>query len=648
MGCKQSKAIEHRDAGIKTQPTSPMSAASWGNVSIPREILKIADPGERLFRMLSMSNDDNLVWARIVKLCEKTPSSVSYQHPESLDTPLHLACRLMQIVPPTIDNLDASPLDAIRVMVRCSADVVSFNNKGYIPLHDAIQPLVNMDNSGADANAGLMKSIQDQVDVVAFLIAADYEASMEYLSRNDVTFNSKDGDCECTPLYHVIASLPDDFTNAPGPTVHLVSTLHFPCPSMASEMNQSNYDKPLALLYRRFSRQFDLSEKFFPGDNSRKEVVDHRQKYKVAAMNTWKIILALLDPIAEKKKAAGNFYMVHAAVKMECPPDLLRYIIETRPEEVRQPNDKGRLPLHVAANASTDIAESSYHYKFVIDELLYSYPDGAASSDGEGKLPLQLAIESEKKWIGGGVKSLHDVYPDAMARIRVEEYPLIKRALSFSTNFAEDQNSVEESAMNENGGVVKEEHYDAIMMVQKPDADLGDIVSAMWANEEDGGVQMLGCVAITSLAKIHMDDEKMLRSIAMSSVNTIVNAMKNHPNEPAVQEKGCAALNVLAAADNYRELSFAASGAVASIVAAMQAHVSDAIVQQEACSALRNILKYGGSDRATVIASVSGFTAIQNALGAHPSVEAVQHEASLALESLSAFPDANLPDLTGR
>eukprot|EP00551_Chaetoceros_affinis_P015713 CAMPEP_0203694936 /NCGR_PEP_ID=MMETSP0091-20130426/6534_1 /ASSEMBLY_ACC=CAM_ASM_001089 /TAXON_ID=426623 /ORGANISM="Chaetoceros affinis, Strain CCMP159" /LENGTH=637 /DNA_ID=CAMNT_0050566387 /DNA_START=49 /DNA_END=1962 /DNA_ORIENTATION=+ len=633
MGCQQSKAVNHSAAGIKTQPTSPMSSSSWGNASIPRDIQKISDPGERLFRLLTDSREDDLIWARVVKLCEQAPASVCYKDPESLDTPLHLACRLIATVPASADNLDASPLDAIRVMIRCSADPSSQNREGNIPLHDAIRPIVDQ--------SGTMASIRNQVEVVNFLIAADYEVSMEYLSRDDVVFSANDD--ECTPLYHVVANLPDDFTKAPGPTVHLVSTVHFPKPSMVAVKNLSNYDKPLALLYRRFSRQFDLSEKFFPGDNSRDEVVAHRQKYKVAAMNTWKVILALLDPIADKRKSVSDFFMVHAAVRIETPPDLLRYIIETRPEEVRQPNDEGRLPLHVAANASTHAAESSYHYKFVIDELLYSYPDGAASTDSEGKLPLELAIESEKKWIGGGIKSLHDVYPDAMSRVKMEEYPSIQRALSFSTNFAEERDSCDESVINENG-IVKEEHYDAIMLVQKSDADLGDIVSAMWANEEDGGVQMLGCVAITSLAKKYQSDQQMLRTIAMSAVNTIVNAMKNHPNEPAVQEKGCAALNLLAPADNYREVSFAASGAVASIVAAMQAHVSDAIVQQEACSALRNILKYGGSDRATVIASVSGFTAIQNALFSHPGVQRVQEEGSCLNEALKAFPDAYLPE----
>mmetsp|Transcript_3166 Transcript_3166/g.3681 ORF Transcript_3166/g.3681 Transcript_3166/m.3681 type:complete len:667 (+) Transcript_3166:144-2144(+) len=636
MGCQQSKGVNVREHDvIKSIPTSPMSSSSWGNVSIPREIQKVGDPAERLFRMLQMPQQDDLVWARVIKLCEKTPKTVNYQDPVTLDTPLHLACRMVSTTAPSSDRLDATPLDAIRAMIRCSADVASVNKQGRIPLYDAMRPIVNRSN--------VLASIKHQTEVINLLIVADYETSIEFLSRNDIIYDDKDD--ECTPLYHVVANLPDDFTNAPGPTVNLASTVHFPNPSMVSKKNKSNYDKPLSLLYRRFSRQFDMSEKFFPGDNSRQDVLEYRQKYKMAAMNTWKVILALLDPVADKNKTVSDFYMVHAAVRMDCPPDLLRYIIETRPEEVRQVNELGRLPLHVAADTAPDVTDSSYHYKFVIDELLYSYPDGAASSDSNGKLPLQLAIESGKKWIGGGVKSLYDVFPDAMARVTVENYPTIKRALSFSTNFAEELETNDDTVAEH--GIVKEEHYDAIMMVQKTDADLGDVVSAMWANEEDGGVQMLGCAAITSIARLNVHDKKILRSIAMSSVNTIVNAMKNHPNEPAVQEKGCAALSILTQADNYREISLAASGAAASIVAAMQAHVSDAIVQKEACSALWHIVKYGGSDRATVIASVSGFTAIQNALGAHPNVVGVQKEACLALKALTAFPEANLPDLPG-
>uniref|UniRef100_A0A7S2RWH6 Armadillo repeat-containing protein 8 n=1 Tax=Eucampia antarctica TaxID=49252 RepID=A0A7S2RWH6_9STRA len=80
----------------------------------------------------------------------------------------------------------------------------------------------------------------------------------------------------------------------------------------------------------------------------------------------------------------------------------------------------------------------------------------------------------------------------------------------------------------------------------------------------------------------------------------------------------------------------------------MQAHVSDAIVQEVACAALRNIVKVGGAERATVLASVSGFTAIQNAMGAHPNEVQVQKEACQALLELTALSaDANLLDLLG-
>jgi hypothetical protein len=653
MGCQQSKsattvntpvkttnaAVRDQTSELKTTPVtpaSPMSTGSYRSVNLPREVARISDPGKRLFTLLkiSLQKKDDLVWSRVVKICEKTPQACDYIEPKTKDTPLHLACRVLTAFP-FDDDTQVSPLDAIRVMIRCLADIVGRSNaSGYIPLHDAIRPLAHSLLNAA--------SLHMHSEVLNLLIAADYEASTQYLSRNDVVFDPDDG--ACTPLYHAVASIPDDFAQPPGPSVAFISAIHFPCPQMVSVKNASNYDKPLALLYRRFSRQFDHSEKFFPGDNSKEEIVRYRHMYKTAAMNTWKVIVALLDPLSDKRKSVSDFFMVHAAVRMDTPPDLLRYIIETRPEEVRQANEQGRLPLHVAAACPKEQAGNRYHFKFVVDELLYSYPDAAAATDADDKLPLQLAVDSGKYWIGGGLKSLYDVYPDAMEMVNMDENPLIRSALSFSTNFAEEHASDEKKVQD---SITKEEHYDAIMMVQKSDAVLGDVISAMWANEEDAGIQMLGCMTLSQMAEKCKGDSAKLNIIALNAVTTIVNAMKNHPNEPAVQEKASCALRLLAPADNYREVSFAASGAAAAIVGAMQAHVSDSIVQKEACSALRNIVKYGGPDRATVIASVSGFTALQNALGAHPDDAAVQREACLTLESLTGFKDAHLPDLPG-
>jgi len=630
-----------------------------------------------------------------MKICDMDPTAADYIEPETLETPLHLACRILERFPPsvTMDGITASPVDAMRVLIRCCPESLSKTDiDGYIPLHYIIphsrRPEVSHQQQKQKHNP-LLNQTQNQVQVFNLLISAEYDSSMEYLSRSDVIFSPTDG--ACTPLYHAVSSIQDDFFQHPhpSPTVDFISAIHSACPRTVSIKNRDNWDTPLALLYRRFSRQFDLSEKFFPGDNSRKDVLEHRQRYKSSAMNTWKIIVKLLDPtesgddtVEGSRRNASDFYIVHSAVKLDCPQDLIRYIIETRPGEVSKTDEQGRLPLHIAAAARPVNSPSSdknddggnYHFKFMIDELLYAYPDGAACADRDGKLPLQLAIESGKYWVGGGVKSLYDVFPDAMANVVVEEYPVIKKAMSFSSNFLEEHgadadNATEMTDRHDNRGItnsqnehqkaVKEEHYDAIMMVQNPNSDLGSITSAMWANEEDGGVQLLGCMAITALTNRYAPAQTspvstdsnhpspQLYAIALSAVTTIVNAMKNHPNEPAVQEKACVALLGLASADGYREVSFAASGAAASIVAAMQAHVSDAIVQREACTALRMIVEYGGADRATVIASVSGFTALQNALGAHPHSVGVQQEACMALEALTAFPDANLPDLPG-
>lgn len=683
MGCQQSKGVplnNDKKRGLKSTPTSPVSTGGASTTSslvtidyefnMPSSLTQLTDPGEQLYELLSMAAtcEDAYVWAKTVKMCELHPSSAFYIDERSGDTPLHAACRAIGVSGGNTGNLDvpASTTAAVRALIRLAPNTVSRSNiEGNIPLHFCLAPSTICPSNDVN-DCGYQNSVTIRADVVNILIASDHEASQAYLGRTDVAHG-------CTPLYLTVSSLPDDFFSpAPGPTVSLIKQIHSTLPSMVSARNDGDHDTPLALLYRRFSRQFDSSEKFFPGDNSRREVVQYRQKYKAAAMNTWKIILELLSPVNRDR---SDFCIVHAAVGLGCcPPDLLRYVIETRPDEVRMADESGRLPLHHAASAPTLLGNGSgYHAKFVMDELLYAFPDGAAYANADGKLPLRIAIEAEKSWIGGGVKSLYDVYPDAMEQLELENHPGIKRAMSFSSQFIlhrEEDDEMEEEYCRHPENIderervtpptaVKEEHYDAIMMVQRPNADLGNVVSAMWANEEDGGVQMLGCVSILQIVRNRLsvtkanenNNEKELihtvLPVALTAVTAVVNAMKNHPNEPAVQEKACGALRVLAPADGNMEVSMAASGAAASIVAAMQSHVSDAIVQREACAALRDIVKYGGGDRATVIASVSGFTAIQNAMGAHPNVAGVQSGACDVLEVLTAFPDANLPDLPG-
>ena len=140
-----------------------------------------------------------------------------------------------------------------------------------------------------------------------------------------------------------------------------------------------------------------------------------------------------------------------------------------------------------------------------------------------------------------------------MERIDLDQHPEIRKALSFSSQFPSpspapsDMSDEEKESSSVEGGkktiIKKEEHHSAVMLVQKPDANIRDIVSCMWASEEDGAVQMLGCMAISRRAKeLPTETNPKLVAIAANSLSSIVNAMKNHPNEPGIQEKACECL----------------------------------------------------------------------------------------------------------
>jgi hypothetical protein len=92
---------------------------------------------------------------------------------------------------------------------------------------------------------------------------------------------------------------------------------------------------------------------------------------------------------------------------------------------------QGNLPLHYAAmvkpptsseNTVTSGHFPAFYTKYVVDELLYKFPEAANMTNGDAKFPLELAISTGKQWIGGGIKSLYDPYPQALEKIDLEEH----------------------------------------------------------------------------------------------------------------------------------------------------------------------------------------------------------------------------------
>ena len=323
-----------------------------------------APPNAKLYQTLIAAQTDadgnaTGMWPQVIQMCERDAQYASYQDPKTLSTPLHIACSMVDYEDGA--NGDASSiysvLSGIRALIQAGPDTLAKrDSKGNIPLHYVIDPAVPR---GVETEQRWAM----RAAVLRLLVSADYETAVEYMSRNDINFAGDDDLGACTPLYYALFSIPDEF-QSPGRTVEYISVVNEAYPQMVSVSNMSDGDKPLALLYRRFTRQFDLSEKFFAGDNSRPEVVEHRRKYKIAAGNTWKIIELLLRP-----EGGADFRIVHRAIQVDCPPDLLRYIVETNAQELTKKDEAGNLPLHYAAKSkphARDKRESfpAFHSKY--------------------------------------------------------------------------------------------------------------------------------------------------------------------------------------------------------------------------------------------------------------------------------------------
>ena len=631
MGCSASKQQEAAVGGgastSRKEGGEPSALAKQNNIRKTN-----AEVYTLLMQQLSAGATESPA-LRKLRQVKVTTAHAAYCNPTTSSTPLHLSCRLLDHI---TDQEDAFLVIPRIIQQLCALYPQACQQKdasGHLPLHYAIAP-----SSVAEGSAHLQNwKVRSQI-LQRILQSTDPSVREQYLSSNQVNFYKQPDAPLCSPLYRALQLMPDDFTSTSrtspqnssltpdSPTVHFLHTLL----SSTSELqeNPDDHDSPLALLYRRFTRQFDMAEKFFPGDNSHPDILHHRQQYKRAAAHTW----AMIEMLLQYSQKSSSFRIVHAAVQTESiPPDLLRYIVETSAHELAIPDEEtGNLPLHFSVLRKSD----TIYNKYIVDELLYKFPQAASIPNKKNEYPLTLAVRQKKSWVAGGLSSLYNAFPEALQQINTKEYPGLQRALSIDQE--DDNNNTKETKEEDALGIVQDEQHDAIMLVQQRNVSIAQVTACMWAHEEDPGVQMLGCVAISQM--------KQSRT-ALLGVSAVVNAMKAHPNEVIVQEKACVALQLMAPFDGQVEVSFVASGAISAIVGAMQAHINDENVQEEACKALSDIVLAGGADRATIVASVSGLTAIINSLAAHPRSEAVQESACQALVAMTAFNDANVPPL---
>ena len=204
----------------------------------------------------------------------------------------------------------------------------------------------------------------------------------------------------------------------------------------------------------------------------------------------------------EADNSRRKWRVVHALAKTGCPPEVARLAVCLYPEQVRQRDEHYDLPLHIAVRSQASssqwenteddphavadieslagdaggerevdsvtgqVRQSSLSYipacAPVIKALLESYPHAAACADGNGRLPLNLALVTGRTW-RSGIADILEACPDALFGTRDTATHLAPFMLA-----AVDQRELREhSHLAINGGVEYEEADEAELRAKK-------------------------------------------------------------------------------------------------------------------------------------------------------------------------------------
>lgn len=187
----------------------------------------------------------------------------------------------------------------------------------------------------------------------------------------------------------------------------------------------------------------------------------------------------------DSHKSCRKFRIVHASVGLigyGCPPEMIRLAISLYPHQVKEMDEDGNLPLHIAVKASSylatnadispssmaaaaaaaadtasvsddrsvlsdamsffstaTISQTSNPFDKVIKILLQHYPEGARTPQGQtGELPLIMAIEANCRTWDDGIRTLLNAFPPALHNKKVIEPEIFPCVLARITSGSPD------------------------------------------------------------------------------------------------------------------------------------------------------------------------------------------------------------------
>lgn len=155
------------------------------------------------------------------------------------------------------------------------------------------------------------------------------------------------------------------------------------------------------------------------------------------------------------------------------------------------------------------------------------------------------------------------------------------------------------------------------------------LLTGMTDNWQHVGIQVTGCQAVANLFAGVSDD---IKAKGISCIKTTLKAMRLHASEPQIQFYGCCALRNLS---RMLHAAVAQAGGMATIVIAMRDNLENPALQEQACAALYNLLSNGTIDDIFSLASEGGISTLLQVLKQYPKRPQVQQQGLGALAFLS-------------
>jgi len=110
---------------------------------------------------------------------------------------------------------------------------------------------------------------------------------------------------------------------------------------------------------------------------------------------------------------------IHDMIRLDrCPPILISLALAIHPDWVTAKDENGNLPLHTASLKAISRRCTTNHVQ-IIRVLLDRHPGSGQVKNNNGKYPLNLAIESGKRWVGG-LQDIFDAFPEAIDSLNLD------------------------------------------------------------------------------------------------------------------------------------------------------------------------------------------------------------------------------------